>query len=139
MAQGGGAPCRALGSRNKSRLLLYNDFKYMYLTNKKRGGTVYWRCHREECRVTLSTYGYQEDADNPPVRIKVEPARAHDHTEDTTLINKDKFKTDALRFVGEDSGRQVGAAYQATLKNIQQGGGDLSSVPDFRSVRRTLY
>ena len=137
MAQAGGRPRLVRGSTLNSRVLLYNDFKY--LKNRRREDTVYWRCHRKECRVTMTTYGYQEDVDDPPIRIKVQPARAHSHREDTTLINKDNFRSEAVRSVADDSGRQVRDCYQTVLRNVQQGGGDLSAVPEYRTVRRTLH
>ena len=137
MAQGVRGPRLAPGSTRNSRVLLYNEYKY--LKNRRRNDTVYWRCHRKECRVTLSTFGFDAEADDPPIRIKVEPARAHDHREDTTLINRDTFKSEAVRSVAADSGRQVSACYQTVLRNVQQGGGDLSAVPEFRTVRRTMH
>ena len=106
-------PRLMLGSTSKSTVMVYNGYKYV--KNRTRQFAVYWRCHRHECRVTCSTQRYDEAADNPNITIKTEP-RQHRHQEDTTKINTDLFRQDAIRRAREDTTRGVYATY--TVKNL---------------------
>ena len=101
-------PRLILGSISKRKVLVYNGFKYV--KNKTRQFVVYWRCHRHECGVTCATLRYDERADNPNIIMKTEP-RQHRHTEDTTAINTDIFRQDAIRRAREDTTRGVYATY----------------------------
>ena len=46
------------GMRNGSPLI-HNGFKYQ--SNKKRNGSIYWRCWRDQCRASLKTNNFFED------------------------------------------------------------------------------
>ena len=61
--------------------------------------------------------------EHPEIQVKTVPV-AHCHHEDTNLINKEKFKSGALKFIKEDTGWPGRAAYIAAVWNVEQGGGD---------------
>ena len=107
MAQAFTPPYLTSGARSSSRVLVYRNNKY--LKNKKRGPTIYWRCHRDDCRISLVTFDFDETAAHPNIRIKKQP-EVHNHPDDTDTVNREQFRSEAHRFVAEDQARTVGAS-----------------------------
>ena len=125
------------GARRKSRVLVHDQYKY--LKNKTVKNAVYWRCHRETCQVTMSTALYDTSAalPNPNVFVKNPPV-PHCHPPDTTLINKEEFRSSALEMIAQDTARPMLGAFEAASRNLAQGGGDVTSLPKFDQLSRSM-
>ena len=127
----------AEGSRRTSRILVHDNHKY--IKNKTVKDKVYWRCHRDSCRVTMSTSLYDTAAPypNPNITVINRPP-PHCHPEDTTQINQDEFRSHALKLVSDDTARPMMGAFEAASRNMAQGGGDVTCLPRFNQLSRSL-
>ena len=136
MADNQGVPYLTSGARSTSNILVYKRYKYE--KNKKRGLTVYWRCHRPECRTTLSTYAYDEATDKPNIRIKVQPG-PHTHDQEDKTLNREHFKAETIRLLHEDCGRPVKATYTTAVRKLGIAEGDLTELKTYPQMKRGLY
>ena len=123
------------GARRGSQVLVH--YSYKYLRNRRKKDVLYWRCHRPNCRVTMSTQLYDETVEHPVITVKNQPA-PHFHPEDTSLIHRESFKNRAVKKITEDPGRTAINAYTSVSTSNAQGGGDVISLPRFDSIKRSL-
>ena len=123
------------GATRGSKVLVH--YNYKYIRNRRKKEVLYWRCHRSNCKVTLSTELFDESLEHPPVTVRTQPA-PHYHPEDTSQINKEAFRNRAIKKIKEDTGRTALSAYTAISTSVSQGGGDRSSLPRFDQIKKVL-
>ena len=123
------------GARRGSHILVH--YNYKYIMNRKKKEVLYWRCHRTNCRVTMSTEVYDDTLEHPPITVRNEPV-AHYHPEDTSQINQEDFRNRAIKKIKEDTGRTALSAYTSVSTSLSQAGGDQSSLPRFDHVKKVL-